>query len=107
MRIILGGVCAVLLSIVATLHAADGGGSCADVAKLTLANGTVTHAESVEAGSFKPPDQGNAYRSLPAFCRVAITLTPSKDSEIKMELWIPTANWNGKFQAVGNGAFNG
>ena len=22
-------------------------------------------------------------------------------------MWIPSANWNGKFQAVGNGAFNG
>ncbi len=34
------------------------------------------------------------------------TLTPTSDSDIKMELWLP-ANWNGKFEAVGNGAFNG
>jgi len=44
---------------------------------------------------------------LPAFCRVAATLTPSADSDIKIEVWLPTANWNGKFQAVGNGAWNG
>jgi feruloyl esterase len=24
-----------------------------------------------------------------------------------MEIWMPASNWNGKFQAVGNGAFNG
>ena len=42
-----------------------------------------------------------------AFCRVAATLTPSSDSDIKVEIWMPAANWNGKFQAVGNGAFNG
>jgi Tannase and feruloyl esterase len=35
-----------------------------------------------------------------------MTLAPSADSDIKVELWIPTS-WNGKFQAVGNGAFNG
>ncbi len=45
--------------------------------------------------------------SMPrSFCRVTLTLTPSTDSEIKVELWLPT-DWNGKFQAVGNGAFTG
>jgi hypothetical protein len=34
-------------------------------------------------------------------------LKPSSDSDIKMEVWMPAAGWNGKFQAVGNGAFNG
>ncbi|MEO5739014.1 MAG: tannase/feruloyl esterase family alpha/beta hydrolase, partial [Vicinamibacterales bacterium] len=32
---------------------------------------------------------------------------PAADSEIKMELWMPASGWNGKYQAVGNGAFNG
>jgi feruloyl esterase len=41
------------------------------------------------------------------FCRVAATLKPSSDSDIKIEVWMPAANWNGKYQAVGNGAFNG
>jgi feruloyl esterase len=44
---------------------------------------------------------------LPAFCRVEATLTPSSDSDIKIEVWLPTADWNGKFQAVGNGAWSG
>ena len=107
MRLIVGASCAVVLATVTHLRAGDGALACADVAKLTLPNATITSAEAVEAGSFKPPDQTNAFRSLPAFCRVAMTLTPSKDSDIKVELWIPAANWNGKFQAVGNGAFNG
>ena len=42
-----------------------------------------------------------------AFCRVAATLKPSSDSDIKIEVWLPASGWNGKFQAVGNGAFNG
>ncbi len=50
----------------------------------------------------------NPYAMLPAFCRVAATLTPSTDSDIKIEVWLPDAgNWNGKFQAVGNGGWAG
>ena len=44
---------------------------------------------------------------LPAFCRVAATLKPTSDSDIKIEVWMPASGWNGKFQAVGNGAFSG
>jgi Tannase and feruloyl esterase len=38
---------------------------------------------------------------------VAATLKPSRDSDIKIEVWLPTAGWNGKFMAVGNGGFSG
>jgi len=50
----------------------------------------------------------NPYAMLPAFCRVALTLTPSADSDIKTEVWLPDmATWNGKFQEVGNGGWAG
>ena len=106
MRLIVGASCAVVLATVTHLHAVDGPSACADVAKLALPHGTITHVEAVAAGAFKPSERPNDYKSLPAFCRVAMTLAPSADSDIKVELWIPTS-WNGKFQAVGNGAFNG
>src|SRR5262245_31766154 len=84
------------------VHAAvEANPSCERLASFALAHGTVTLAQAVDAGAM--PD----LPSLPAFCRVAVTLAPSSDSDIKMELWMPAANWNGKFQAVGNGAFNG
>src|SRR5205814_5133304 len=35
------------------------------------------------------------------------TLAPSSDSDIKVEGWLPTDGWNGKFQAVGNGGWAG
>ena len=45
---------------------------------------------------------------LPAHCRVAATLKPSSDSVIDIEVWMPEgSNWNGKFQAVGNGGWAG
>src|SRR5262249_60212073 len=31
----------------------------------------------------------------------------TRDSEIKFEVWMPSAGWNGKFQGVGNGGFAG
>jgi feruloyl esterase len=36
-----------------------------------------------------------------------MTLKPTADSLINMELWLPTQNWNGKFMGVGNGGFAG
>ena len=51
-------------------------------------------------------NQPSPYAMLPSFCRVAVTLTPSSDSDIRIEVWLPT-QWNGRFQAVGNGAWAG
>ena len=85
--------------------------TCESLASLALPNGKITAAQPVAAGAFSAPGaragRGNAMADLPAFCRVAATLTPSSDSDIKIEVWLPTANWNGKFQAVGNGAWSG
>jgi feruloyl esterase len=47
------------------------------------------------------------YGGLPAFCRVTARLTPTDDSDIAAEVWLPAADWNGKYQAVGNGGFAG
>ena len=86
---------------------------CEALTTVTLANAKVTSAVVVAPGAFVAPagggrrGGGNAYASLPAFCRVAATLTPSADSDIKMELWLPASGWNGKFQAVGNGGWAG
>jgi feruloyl esterase len=41
-------------------------------------------------------------------CRVAVTLQPTADSEIRMEVWLPaSAEWNGKLLAYGNGGWSG
>ena len=87
--------------------------SCEGLTALTLPDATITSAQTVAAGQFAPPaGRGGAanaagYKSLPAFCRVMATLKPTSDSDIKIEVWLPTADWNGKFQAVGNGGWAG
>ncbi len=83
--------------------------SCETLAKLAWPYTTITQATTVDAGAFSPPAavRADTFRPLPAFCRVAATLTPTQDSDIRMEVWMPTSGWNGKFVAVGNGAFSG
>jgi feruloyl esterase len=88
--------------------------TCESLATLKLSNTAVTLAQTVAAGEFTPPQAGKgkqggggAFRGLPAFCRVAATLTPSSDSEIKIEVWLPASGWNQKLQSVGNGAWAG
>ncbi len=63
---------------------------CEQLRALSLPNTRVTAAEAA-AGR----------------CRVAAILTPTADSHIEMEVWLPLTKWNGKFQAVGNGGWAG
>jgi feruloyl esterase len=90
---------------------------------LTIANVTVTSARLVAAGAMPPPPArgggagpaANPLADLPAVCRVAATLRPSADSDIKMELWLPVraegapggTAWNGKLRGTGNGGLGG
>src|SRR5438128_92809 len=91
--------------------------SCESLALLTLPDTTISLAQAVDGaftppttvggGATSPPIVARAFNNLPAFCRVAATLKPSSDSDIKIEVWMPASCWNGKLQAVGNGAWTG
>src|SRR5262245_6351741 len=102
------------IGIVLSLSAVNAfGSSCDSLAKLALKDTTITMAQIVPAGKFSPPGEGqtaggaNSYKQLPEFCRVAATLKPSSDSDIKVEVWLPVNGWNSKFQGVGNGGWAG
>ena len=102
----------VLLFVVFSLNAGlAAAASCGDLASLTLPNTTIT-AETVAAGVFAQGTNGKqgagpGFKDLPAFCRVAMTVKPSNDSDIKIELWLPVSTWNKKFEANGNGGWSG
>src|SRR5437868_5119200 len=87
--------------------------SCESLSSTPIPDTKITLAQTVAAGSFTAPTgrggRGgtNPYASLPAFCRVAATLTPSTDSDIKIEVWLPISGWNQKFQVIGNGGWAG
>ena len=89
---------------------------CVQMAGQALPQGKVTAATLVPAGEFKPaagaggPPPGvlaSGYKTLPAFCRIEATLTPTPDSDIKVEVWMPASGWNGKFVGIGNGVWAG
>src|SRR5258705_4713143 len=67
---------------------------CERLKSLSLPNTTITAAESRATAA-----------NVPAHCRVAAVLTPSPDSHIEIEVWMPSSGWNGKFEAVGNGGW--
>ena len=47
------------------------------------------------------------FAALPAFCRVTATLRPSPASNIRMELWLPIAGWNGHFRGTSPNGLGG
>ena len=85
---------AILFSLIVAV-AAFAQTPCEQIKSLKLPNTTITTAESV-AG----------VKDRAAHCRVFAVLAPSSDSHIEMELWMPV-EWNGKFEAVGNGGWSG
>jgi feruloyl esterase len=95
--------------------------ACSALAKLAMPGATITSAESVGAGEYRMPQAAQGVFSRPgmnvagrissgpnpAFCRVAATLKPSIDSDIKIEVWLPQAGWNGKLLTAGNFGWGG
>jgi feruloyl esterase len=100
-----------LFSPASPAHAAT---SCENLRQLFAPGVHVLAAQRVEAGRFSPaegerqtPAQKQLFQSLPAFCRVVASATPSNDSDIRIEVWLPESNWNGRLQAVGDGGLAG
>ena len=82
---------------------------CTNLQTLVLEQTTITSATDVISGVFaipgtNPPQYLNG---LPTFCRVTATVTPSADSQIKIEVWLPESTWTGRFLGLGSGGFGG
>ncbi len=88
-------------------HAATG--DCAALTALALPHASVTYAEDM--AQYPAPADVEAKGPPPVkvpFCRVKITSRPTPDSDIRIELWIPSGGgWNGRYLQVGNGGFAG
>lgn len=83
---------------------------CEPLKALSISSTKITSVEFVAIGPYRTQGRGGQQQAgpqLPAHCRVAAVLTPSADSHIEMELWLPVEGWNGKFLAVGNGGWAG
>jgi feruloyl esterase len=132
MRIVQAVFVAVVISTAAAVHipasaaAPAGPATCESLASLVLPHAKINAVQSVAPGAFVAPvapvaagregaagrgagggPAPNPYENAPAFCRVSATLTPSADSDIKVEVWLPASGWNGKYEAVGGGGWAG
>ena len=98
-----------LVASVAALVTPSAAAACEAGSMPAFPAAKVTAAQLLPAGAFAPPGGASRARfaELPAFCRVMLTLTPSTDSDIKVEVWLPAAGWNGRFQAIGQGGMAG
>jgi feruloyl esterase len=83
--------------------------TCESLSSLTLPNTTITLAQPIDADTTTAPAgrRGGTTAPTPAHCRVAATIRPTTDSEIKIEVWLPAGNWNGKLEANGNAGWTG
>jgi len=70
---------------------------CERLAEVQLRDATAISAELETSGS------AEGHGGLPEFCRVGLTVDPAID----IELWLPTDQYNNRFQGVGGGGYAG
>src|SRR5437764_2877564 len=99
------GAAGAMLFAMGTVHAAD----CGSLAGQTIADSTVTLAEVVPANTTVPTPNGNNGTAPVSYCRVAGTASPSADSAIKWEVWLPLTQsaWTGRMKVDGTGGYSG
>jgi pimeloyl-ACP methyl ester carboxylesterase len=96
---------ALLAFIVCPRHAHAAQAACKELSKLSLPQATISIAEEIANGEFTSPAGGRGGRlsDLPAFCRVALTVSP----QIHIEVWLPRDTWNGSYRGEGGGGYAG
>src|SRR5689334_8706411 len=81
--------------------------TCSNLTSLSLPDITVTAAQTIPAGNYTAAN-GQTFQNLPTFCRVAGTATPTSQSDINFEVWMPPPGiWNGIFRGEGSGGSAG
>jgi feruloyl esterase len=100
-------VISIMVAIVRTGAQTVPAAGCESLAEQKLPDTTITTAQPIVGGSFTPPGAMNPMTNLPPFCRVAGVISPTSDSRILFEVWLPLEKWNGKFSGVGNGGWAG
>ena len=96
-----------VLSVAAHASSQTRADACVDLLGRATPGMAITSALVVATGSITPPNSTNVIQNLPPFCRVAGVLTPTPQSRILFEVWMPIEHWNGKFAGVGNGGWAG
>jgi len=94
-------VCPAFLTVLFSCDTAVAG-KCEGLISLKLPQITISTAQTVQPGSFTTPT-GQVINSLPGFCRVVAFATPTPQSHINFEVWLPINSWNKRFRGEGSG----
>ncbi len=83
--------------------------NCQSLKSITLPSALIESSEVVPPTPEAAPSiPGLAKRpATPAYCRVKANATPTADSKIGFEVWLPIDGWNGELLQVGNGGLGG
>lgn len=90
--------------------------SCTKLSALKFENGDILSAkiqpadapvEGAHLPSMSGGNDGPLLSKLPAFCRVVGHIQPEKGSDIRFEVWMPSAGWDKRLYGVGTGGFAG
>jgi hypothetical protein len=96
----MAGTTALVLTTGGTVAAAEPGRpvrACGSLASLTLPHTVISSATLVAATA-----------TTPQHCAVQlVTTNPPAGDQIRVGVWLPTDNWNHRFQGLGGGGFSG
>jgi hypothetical protein len=83
-------------ALLATVQLVPAQQACSSLSALPLPHTAIVSAVDAPAGA-----------AGPARCEVQAIARPSKDSEIRLQVWLPVSGWNGKYLQVGSGGWAG
>lgn len=102
---------AICLSLLACPILSSSAQTCESLKTLKLDHASVVSAVSVETAPLKQPAglPGKLPAiTIPSHCEVTAVSRPTSDSEITIQLWLPSPSaWNGKYLQRGNGGWAG
>jgi Tannase and feruloyl esterase len=82
--------------------------ACGALKGIKLKDTVIIATQLVPAGPFKDASVPWAMPSeVPAHCELKGVITPTNESHIEFEVWLPISGWNGKLHGAGNGGFAG
>jgi feruloyl esterase len=82
--------------------------SCESLLTFAFPDTTINAAAPQPGGPYVAPDTWHlAFANLPPYCLVSATIKPTSDSNINVQVWMPTQRYNGRYLGTGNGGYAG
>jgi feruloyl esterase len=82
--------------------------SCTSLTAFAYPSTTINSATLMPGGPYAAPDAWHlVFTNLPPYCMVSATISPTSDSSIGVQVWMPTQRYNGRYLGTGNGGYAG